>query len=95
MAPSFKFIFSLLVTISYLFLLLTPVPSKAHPLKLCHFDSIYQLGDSISDTGNLIRESAFGAASPFARLPYGETFFKNATGRCSNGLLMIDYIGMS
>ncbi|KAK4398651.1 Acetylajmalan esterase [Sesamum angolense] len=56
--------------------------------------SIYQLGDSISDTGNLIREVPIGAATAFARLPYGETFFKNATGRCSNGLLMIDYIAM-
>ncbi|KAA8536791.1 hypothetical protein F0562_029269 [Nyssa sinensis] len=54
-----------------------------------------QLGDSISDTGNLIRETPIGAASPFARLPYGETFFNNATGRCSNGLLMIDYFALA
>ncbi|KAL0306235.1 UNVERIFIED_CONTAM: Acetylajmalan esterase [Sesamum radiatum] len=66
----------------------------AHPLKICKFEQIYQLGDSISDTGNLIREVPIGAATAFARLPYGETFFKNATGRCSNGLLMIDYIAM-
>ncbi|KAK4398635.1 Acetylajmalan esterase [Sesamum angolense] len=71
-----------------------PQWSDAHPLKICKFDQIYQLGDSISDTGNLIREVPIGAATAFARLPYGETFFKNATGRCSNGLLMIDYIAM-
>ncbi|KAL2245071.1 UNVERIFIED_CONTAM: Acetylajmalan esterase [Sesamum indicum] len=70
-----------------------PQCANAHPLKICKFDQIYQLGDSISDTGNLIREIPIGAATAFARLPYGETFFKNATGRCSNGLLMIDYIG--
>lgn len=70
-----------------------PQYSKAHPLKICKFDQIYQLGDSISDTGNLIREVPVGAATAFARPPYGEIFFKNATGRCSNGLLMIDYIG--
>ncbi|CAK9309102.1 unnamed protein product [Citrullus colocynthis] len=52
------------------------------------FDAIYQLDDSISDTGNLIRENL---NTPFSHLPYGETFFNNPTGRCSNGLLMIDY----
>ena len=75
-------------------LLFQPHPSDANPLKVCHFDQIYQLGDSISDTGNLIRETPIGAATAFAKLPYGETFFKNATGRCSNGLLMIDYLGI-
>ncbi|XP_021898157.1 acetylajmalan esterase-like, partial [Carica papaya] len=39
-----------------------------------------------------IRENPF---TSFSQLPYGETFFKNATGRCSNGLLMIDYIALS
>ncbi|KAL0399104.1 UNVERIFIED_CONTAM: GDSL esterase/lipase [Sesamum radiatum] len=72
-----------------------PQCANAHPLKICKFDQIYQLGDSISDTGNLIQEVPIGAATAFARLPYGETFFKNATGRCSNGLLMIDYIAMA
>lgn len=70
--------------------LLLPSPSNAHLLKACKFDAIYQLGDSISDTGNLIRENP---ATPFSHLPYGETFFKNVTGRCSNGLLMIDQFG--
>ncbi|KAM7481943.1 hypothetical protein LguiB_006526 [Lonicera macranthoides] len=70
-------------------------PNTFHPrhtLKYCNFDKIYQLGDSISDTGNLIRENPFGPATPCAQLPYGKTFFKNVTGRCSDGLLMIDYI---
>lgn len=58
-------------------------------------DKIYQFGDSISDTGNLIREHPIGALSPYASLPYGETFFKKATGRCSDGLLMIDFFGMN
>ena len=62
---------------------------KAQDLKVCKFDAIYQLGDSISDTGNSIIEvpPAF-----HARLPYGETIGK-ATGRPSDGWLMIDYIG--
>nr|XP_016511140.1 PREDICTED: GDSL esterase/lipase At5g03980-like isoform X2 [Nicotiana tabacum] len=62
-------------------------------LMKCKFDKIYQLGDSLSDTGNFIRESLVGAFSPFAKLPYGENFFQNeSTGRCSDGLLMIDFI---
>ncbi|KMS94922.1 hypothetical protein BVRB_014090, partial [Beta vulgaris subsp. vulgaris] len=51
-------------------------------------EAIYQFGDSISDTGNYIRENP---NSRFAKLPYGQTFFHKPTGRCSNGLLMIDY----
>ena len=77
-------------------LLLSPSPSAhASPLlSACRFDQVYQLGDSISDTGNLIRKSPLGAALPFARNPYGQTFSHHkATGRCSDGLLMIDYFG--
>ncbi|KAF3454538.1 hypothetical protein FNV43_RR04986 [Rhamnella rubrinervis] len=69
-------------------------PCKAfhEPLKACNFNAIYQLGDSLADTGNLILENP---ASPIGRLPYGETFFKKPTGRSSDGLLMIDYIAIS
>ncbi|XVF39552.1 hypothetical protein PTKIN_Ptkin01aG0043300 [Pterospermum kingtungense] len=81
-----------MLTSFFLVLLLSHSSNASGILRTCHFDSIYQLGDSISDTGNLIREDPL---SPFARLPYGETFFKNATGRCSNGLLMIDYLALS
>ncbi|XP_019051605.1 PREDICTED: GDSL esterase/lipase At5g03980-like [Nelumbo nucifera] len=69
---------------------LLPLAVSAHS-KACSFDAIYQLGDSISDTGNLIREAPIGTSTAFARLPYGETFFKKPTGRCSNGPLMVDF----
>ncbi|GMJ11825.1 hypothetical protein like AT5G03980 [Hibiscus trionum] len=62
-----------------------------HVLSSCKFDAIYQLGDSIADTGNYVQQNPSAA---FARLPYGETLEK-PTGRCSDGLLMIDYIAMS
>ncbi|CAK9314992.1 unnamed protein product [Citrullus colocynthis] len=55
------------------------------------FDAIYQLGDSISDTGNLIRGNP---NTPFCHLPYGQSFFNNPTGRCSNGSLMLDYLAL-
>ncbi|XP_057465115.1 acetylajmalan esterase-like [Actinidia eriantha] len=94
MASAHHILTLVLLSITF-FLLLQPHPSNSNPLKICHFDQIYQLGDSISDTGNLIRETPIGAATPFAKLPYGETFFKNATGRCSNGMLMIDYFALA
>lgn len=52
-------------------------------------EAIYQFGDSISDTGNIIHEHP---SSRFGNSPYGHTFFHKPTGRCSDGLLMIDYI---
>ncbi|KMT00192.1 hypothetical protein BVRB_1g020080 [Beta vulgaris subsp. vulgaris] len=53
------------------------------------FDQIYQFGDSLSDTGNLVLENPLGAHN-FANFPYGVTIH-HPTGRCSDGLLIIDY----
>ncbi|XP_042032624.1 acetylajmalan esterase-like [Salvia splendens] len=88
---AFKAIFSVLV----IFCLVFSVGAVRNVLGYCHFNEIYQFGDSMSDVGNLIREYPVGASTNFARLPYGQTFFEEATGRCSNGLLMIDYIAMA
>ena len=90
-----KSVFSLLLftLIAFSFLFVPHDCTDAKPLKVCKFDAIYNTGDSISDTGNLIRMKTQNPDMPFFRLPYGQTYFKNATGRCSNGLLMIDYIG--
>ncbi|XP_012462785.1 GDSL esterase/lipase At5g03980 isoform X1 [Gossypium raimondii] len=82
------FVFSILIIISF-FNFITC--NNQHILSSCNFDAIYQLGDSIADTGNDVQDNP---SSKFARLPYGETF-KKATGRCSDGLLMIDYIALS
>lgn len=54
------------------------------------FEAIYQFGDSLSDTGNYVRE-ATGENSSYNKLPYGQSYYP--TGRASNGLLMVDYIG--
>ncbi|XP_069144781.1 acetylajmalan esterase-like [Solanum lycopersicum] len=61
-------------------------------LMKCRFDKIYQLGDSISDTGNCLRESLCGTHSSCRRSPYGMNFFHKVTGRCCDGMLMIDFI---
>ncbi|KAJ6305932.1 hypothetical protein OIU76_003064 [Salix suchowensis] len=71
---------------------LVPVSSREiNVLKKCGFQAIYQLGDSLADSGNLIRENPL---SPYASFPYGLKLSK-PTGRCSDGLLMIDYIAHS
>jgi hypothetical protein len=51
--------------------------------------AIYNLGDSISDTGNFVREGAVGMMQHTGELPYGSAI-DGATGRCSDGYLMID-----
>ncbi|PWA58981.1 SGNH hydrolase-type esterase domain-containing protein [Artemisia annua] len=61
------------------------------------YTSIISFGDSLADTGNLKRSVYRSKSDPphFLFLPYGETFFHEATGRCSNGRLIIDFIGES
>ncbi|XP_021845252.1 GDSL esterase/lipase At1g31550-like [Spinacia oleracea] len=54
------------------------------------FEAIYQFGDSLSDTGNYVREGD-GANSAYNKLPYGQTI-NHPTGRASDGLIMVDYI---
>lgn len=63
-------------------------------LKKCGIDRIYQFGDSISDTGNCVRESYCAAHTKTGRLPYGMNFFRKATGRCSDGMLIVDFIAL-
>lgn len=58
----------------------------------CSINAIYSFGDSIADTGNLLREGPVGFFASIGSYPYGETFQK-PTGRCSDGLLIIDYFG--
>lgn len=61
------------------------------PLTHGVINSIFQFGDSLSDTGNLIA-SGLGMQFDAGKLPYGETFFHEATGRFSNGRLVIDFL---
>ncbi|XP_052211167.1 GDSL esterase/lipase At4g01130 [Diospyros lotus] len=52
----------------------------------CGFEAIFNFGDSNSDTGG------FYAAFPAASLPYGMTYFKRASGRATDGRLIIDFL---
>ncbi|KAJ1282001.1 hypothetical protein BS78_03G016500 [Paspalum vaginatum] len=59
-----------------------------------NYTSIFSFGDSYTDTGNLV--ILYGVSSTpgvwIAKPPYGMTFFKNPTGRASDGRLAIDFI---
>ncbi|KAL2897186.1 hypothetical protein RDABS01_038969 [Bienertia sinuspersici] len=76
----------LLCGLIYLFTIALHLHAEINP----KVEAIYQFGDSISDTGNLIRDNPNGERLSFAHLPYGETL-GIPTGRCSDGLLMVDY----
>lgn len=81
----------LFITLCTIILIITP--NEGSEMATMEYEAIYQFGDSLSDTGNVIRERN-GHGLSYARLPYGRTFFRRATGRCSDGLLMVDYFGM-
>jgi len=56
------------------------------------YKRIFSFGDSIIDTGNFIHMSGNGS-SRYKELPYGMTFFKNATGRICDGRVLVDFYG--
>ena len=56
------------------------------------FNAVFSFGDSMSDTGNL----CVGGCPSWlttGQPPYGETFFGRPTGRCSDGRVIIDFLG--
>ncbi|XP_060171398.1 acetylajmalan esterase-like [Lycium barbarum] len=77
------------------FLLLTTLFFHSSPCVAktkCCITSLYQLGDSIADAGNVIRIPNAHVQARAWGLPYGETFFKKPTGRFSDGRIIADYI---
>ncbi|KAJ0017134.1 hypothetical protein Pint_10439 [Pistacia integerrima] len=67
---------------------LVPAVSSVSPRR---YEAIFNFGDSLSDTGNFLLSGAL-AFPVIGNLPYGETFFKHSTGRCSDGRLIIDFV---
>lgn len=63
-ASSFSSISSFFLILCSLLALTNAAPGL---LKKCEFNAIYQPGDSITDTGNLVRENAF---TLFGQLPF-------------------------
>ncbi|KAF9612173.1 hypothetical protein IFM89_038361 [Coptis chinensis] len=77
-------------TLATLFLLLLV---QINAISGC-YTSIFQFGDSLADTGNLLF-SRNDEHSYMRNYPYGETYFKRPTGRCSDGRLVIDFIAQA
>lgn len=79
-----------LVSILFLLLLL----AMAQPGSSSQgYNAIYNFGDSISDTGNL----CLGGCPSWlttGQPPYGKNYFGRPTGRCSDGRVFVDFLGM-
>ncbi|PWA98776.1 hypothetical protein CTI12_AA014950 [Artemisia annua] len=57
------------------------------------YKSIISFGDSLADTGNLKQLAKFSSrVISFVLPPYGESLPDQSPGRCSNGLLIIDFL---
>ncbi|KAK2375545.1 GDSL esterase/lipase [Trifolium repens] len=80
---SMKFLILFSVTFAYSF-----VGNAASNVNSFPYESIFNFGDSISDTGN---EASLHPPMS-SNSPYGSTYFKHPSGRLSNGRLIIDFI---
>jgi phospholipase/lecithinase/hemolysin len=80
-----KFLILFGVTFAYSF-----VRNAASNVNSLPYESIFNFGDSISDTGN---EASLHP--PMSSNSHGSTYFKHPSGRLSNGRLIIDFIGIS
>ncbi|RHN72058.1 putative sinapine esterase [Medicago truncatula] len=78
----------ILILISFIFCFHEKVISNPTPRP---FNAIFNFGNSLSDTGNFLATGA-NLFTVIGQPPYGETFFRHATGRCSDGRLVIDFI---
>jgi hypothetical protein len=58
------------------------------------YNAMYSFGDSISDTGNLCT-GPYGCPPliSIAQPPYGTTHFGRPTGRCTDGRVVVDFLG--
>jgi len=59
------------------------------------FEVMFNFGDSLGDTGNICvnKSAANQLLLTFAQPPYGMTYFGHPTCRCSDGRLVVDFLG--
>jgi hypothetical protein len=81
------------ITLLLQLLLIIASPPLLTTAACSSYSSIFSFGDSIADTGNLY----FSSQQPSDHcsfLPYGQTYFHHSSKRCSDGRLIIDFIGI-
>nr|BAX25077.1 putative esterase [Oryza australiensis] len=63
--------------------------------KRCKYNAMFVFGDSLADTGNICvnKSAAATLLLTFAQPPYGMTYFGHPTCRCSDGRLVVDFLG--
>ena len=89
-SPIFFFFIGTAIALS----LCMSISSEATPSPFRNnYNAIFNFGDSISDTGNALLAGESSDFSSIAELPYGETFFGRPSGRCSDGRLIVDFLG--
>ncbi|XP_008777735.4 GDSL esterase/lipase At1g28580-like [Phoenix dactylifera] len=95
-------LFLLTIFIAVFLVLVNTIPATTYhpsiskntsPITPC-YTSIFSFGDSLADTGNFLHYSG-NNSGPVAHHPYGETYFHRATGRFSNGRLVVDFIAQA
>ncbi|GJN06431.1 hypothetical protein PR202_ga24160 [Eleusine coracana subsp. coracana] len=74
------------------FLLLLALVALPRAAVAREYAAIFNFGDSLVDAGNLVVNGIPDYLAT-AKLPYGQTYFGYPTGRCSDGRLVIDFIG--
>ncbi|RZC91035.1 hypothetical protein C5167_028868 [Papaver somniferum] len=66
--------------------------TTANPVLGSYYKSIFSFGDSLADTGNVLYTEPDESVG---KLPYEETYFHRATGRFSDGRVILDFIAQA
>ncbi|KAI3926838.1 hypothetical protein MKW92_021616 [Papaver armeniacum] len=89
---SFLFFHLTFDNINHMIIVCILLITTANPVLGSYYKSIFSFGDSLADTGNTLYNKPNAYVS---RLPYGETYFHRATGRFSDGRVVLDFIAQA
>lgn len=80
------------ITVSFLLLFFSLLPTSLSTPVSHHFSKIYAFGDSYTDTGNTRSATGPSSFTSVSQPPYGITFFHHSTNRYSDGRLVVDFL---